>query len=822
MKKGVLGKGSKGSVARRRLAFTRTLLVLLVAVLATTSVYVSTLIVQRNEALQQTSRYNISFTIGQAAVEIARLQTVIAAYVVQPAPQQADTVMLWHDIVAGRISVLESSEVGDFIQSDPRRGEVIASFRATLQASEALLPQMAEPGVAMRLLDMWARLNVPLTRLTSSAHGEGGNQVTSDLQQLSRLHWSFSYLLIGMILASFGLIIVLGWNNQLLSRANDEVQQLLRDLRSTSGELEAAHVRLGQAMLEAQDQNSVLRRRDLELNTQNTRFDAALTNMSQALCMADGQGQVIVCNSRFLSLFEVDSSATEAGTPTNKLYDVVEKSRAFGFAALRRVREAQQAWIDEHLAGTVVVEDDDGRALAVSHRPMEGGGWVATYEDVTAQRSAEARIRFLALHDALTSLPNRTLFRERLEGALARRDVAGVPALLCLDLDNFKIVNDTMGHPIGDALLKAVGERLSSCVRGADVVARLGGDEFAVLHDATSLEDALALARRITEVVGRPYHIDGRRVITGVSIGIALADRPGLTADLLHQNADLALYRAKAGGRSTWRVFAAEMEAEVQARLAIELDLREAMGRDELELFYQPQIDLLSGRLVGCEALMRWRHPERGLVPPSRFIPIAEDLGLITAMGQWALNRACADAAQWDEAVKVAVNLSPVQFTTGDVVPVVSEALRHSGLKPYRLELEITESVLLQDNPATLKTLQDLRALGVRIALDDFGTGYSSLSYLRHYPFDKIKIDRSFVSEIETRPDCAAIVDSIAILARTLGMSTTAEGIETEEQLRLVSLAGCTEGQGYYFGRPLPLNEMTLLHHPGNDAVGGA
>jgi len=246
------------------------------------------------------------------------------------------------------------------------------------------------------------------------------------------------------------------------------------------------------------------------------------------------------------------------------------------------------------------------------------------------------------------------------------------------------------------------------------------------------------------------------------------------------------------------------------------------MGRGELELFYQPQIDLLSGRLVGCEALMRWRHPERGLVPPSRFIPIAEDLGLITAMGQWALHRACADAAQWEDGVKVAVNLSPVQFTTGDVVLVVSEALLHSGLAPYRLELEITESVLLQDNPATLRTLQDLRALGVRIALDDFGTGYSSLSYLRHYPFDKIKIDRSFVSEIETRPDCAAIVDSIAILARTLGMTTTAEGVETEEQLRLVTLAGCTEGQGYYFGRPLPLNEMTLLHHPGNNAVGGA
>jgi diguanylate cyclase (GGDEF)-like protein len=666
MRKGVPGKDSKGAVARRRLAFTRTLLVVLVGVLATTSVYVSTLIVQRNEALQQTSRYNVSFTIGQAAVEIARLQTVIATYVVRPGRREGEAVHLWHDIVAGRLSVLESSEVGEFIHVDPRREEVLETFEAVLRESEVKLQRLGEPGVALEVMALWGRLNVPLTRLTSTAHGEGGNQVTSDLQQLSRLHWNFSYLLIGMIVACFGLIVVLGWNNQLLNRVNAEAQALLRDLKATSGELETAHARLGQAMEEAQGQNAVLRRRDIELNTQNTRFDAALTNMSQALCMADGQRRIIVCNSRFLNLFGVDESAAEAGTPTSMLYSSVEKRAVFGTSALRRVREAQLSWIKDGVAGTIVVEDEEARALAVSHRPMEDGGWVATYEDVTAQRSAEARIRFLALHDALTALPNRTLFRERLEEALARGEgEEGIPALLCLDLDNFKIVNDTMGHPIGDALLKAVGERLSSCVRGTDVVARLGGDEFAVLHEAASLDDALALARRITEILGRPYHLDGRRVVSGASIGIALADRPGLTGDLLHQNADLALYRAKAAGRGTWRVFAAEMEAEVQARLAIELDLREAMARQELELFYQPQIDLGTGRLVGFEALMRWRHPVRGLVPPYRFIPIAEDLGLITAMGEWALQRACIDAAGWGGGLKVAVNLSPVQFTTG-------------------------------------------------------------------------------------------------------------------------------------------------------------
>ncbi len=815
-------KSKHRGTPRRRLAAIRALLIVLVAVFATTSVYVSTLIVQRNEALQQTSRYNTSFTIGQAAMEVARLQTALAAYALNPGRREADQVQLWHDIVAGRVPMLESGDVGEFIQAEPRRVDVLNDYKAILRQSEAMLPHMAEPGVAMKLVQDWARLNVPLTRLTSVAHGEGGNQVTNDVRELSRLHWNFSYLLIGMIVASFGLVVVLGWNNQLLSRAYDEMQQLLQDLQVASADLEDAHARLGRAMVESQGQNAVLRRRDIELNIQNTRFDAALTNMSQALCMGDAERRVIVCNSRFLTLFGVSRDMTEGGMPLDELYAVIERRGAFGASAFRRVREAQRIWLQERSAGTITVEDEAGRALAVSHRPMPDGGWVETYEDVTAQRSAERRIRFLALHDALTSLPNRTLFRERLEEALANRESGALPGLLCLDLDNFKIVNDTMGHPTGDALLTAVADRLVSCVRGEDMVARLGGDEFAVLLGDATLDDTLALAHRITEVVGRPYRIDGRQVVTGASIGIALADRPDMTADVLHQNADMALYRAKAAGRGTWRVFAAEMEAEVQARLTIELDLRQAMAQQELELFYQPQIELASGRLVGCEALMRWRHPTRGLVPPNRFIPIAEDLGLITAMGEWALHRACADAAQWEGDLKVAVNLSPVQFTNGDVVAVVSAALRQSGLEPSRLELEITESMLLQDNAATLATLQALRALGVRIALDDFGTGYSSLGYLRHYPFDKIKIDRSFVSEISTRPDCAAIVDSIANLARRLGMSTTAEGVETDEQRRLVLEAGCTEGQGYYFGRPLPLQEMTPLLLPGTHAVRSA
>jgi diguanylate cyclase (GGDEF)-like protein len=436
-------------------------------------------------------------------------------------------------------------------------------------------------------------------------------------------------------------------------------------------------------------------------------------------------------------------------------------------------------------------------------QPMKSGGWVATFEDITEWEQAQAQISHMARHDSLTGLPNRTLFREELERALHMVKRTDQLAVLCLDLDHFKKINDSLGHPVGDELLKQAAARLRQCVGPGDTVARLGGDEFAIVQFCNGCEPSAvpALASQIVEVVAAPYEIDGHHLVIGVSVGISLAPEDGDNPDELLKNADLALYRAKADGRGTYRFFETGMDARAQARRLLELDLRLALQRDEFEVHYQPIRDIASGEIVVCEALVRWRHPERGLIAPNNFIPIAEETGLIVKLGDKVLRTACTDAARWASAC-VAVNLSPVQFRNPDLVASVKAALEQSGLSAHRLELEITESVLLQNSDSTRAMLLEIRELGVKISLDDFGTGYSSLSYLRSFPFDKIKIDRSFVFDSIAGQQGEAIIRTIAELGSTLGIVTTAEGIETAEQLQLVRRAGCTEGQGYLIGRP--------------------
>jgi diguanylate cyclase (GGDEF)-like protein/PAS domain S-box-containing protein len=437
--------------------------------------------------------------------------------------------------------------------------------------------------------------------------------------------------------------------------------------------------------------------------------------------------------------------------------------------------------------------------------------------DVTERKQAEARIAYMAHHDALTGLANRVMFHERLDELLARvRRQGDSIAVLCLDLDHFKGVNDTLGHPIGDDLLKAVAQRLKKCLRDSDVVARLGGDEFAIVQSPVgSPTEANILATTLIEVVSRPYEVQGHEFVVGASIGIALAPNDGDAADLLLRNADMALYRAKAEGRGTAHFFEPEMDRRIQARRVLELDLRKAFANGELELFYQPLISISTNAVSGFEALLRWRHPERGMVPPAEFIPLAEDIGMIVPLGEWVLRQACSEAVRWPGELKVAVNLSPAQFRSRGVVKAVLTALAYSGLPASRLELEITETVLLGETDANLATLHQLRQLGVRISMDDFGTGYSSLSYLRSFPFDKIKIDRSFVSESSERPDCAAIIRAVAGLGASLGIPTTAEGVETADQLARVRAEGCTEVQGYLFSPPRPASELGAL-------IGGA
>jgi diguanylate cyclase (GGDEF)-like protein len=411
----------------------------------------------------------------------------------------------------------------------------------------------------------------------------------------------------------------------------------------------------------------------------------------------------------------------------------------------------------------------------------------------------------MARHDLLTGLPNRLLFSEHVQAAFAHGRHDGSSAVLCLDLDRFKAVNDMLGHPAGDALLRAVARRMLACMREGDLMVRLGGDEFAVVQAATSQPiEATALAQRLIEALAEPFEIAQQRVEIGVSVGIALAQDVAVpNPEALIKCADLALYRAKADGRGCYRFFEAEMDVRMQARRALELDLRGALARGQLELFYQPQVLAGSG-ISGFEALLRWHHPTHGLVSPGVFIPLAEEIGLICLIGNWVLQQACVAAATWPEEVTVAVNLSPAQFRGRVLADDVAMALAATGLSPHRLELEITETVLLQDDERVLETLHALRALGVRIAMDDFGTGYSSLGYLGRFPFDKIKIDQSFVRGVTDRQDCLAIVRAVIGLGRSLGMSVVAEGVETQEQLAKLTSEGCSQIQGYLFGRPQP------------------
>jgi diguanylate cyclase (GGDEF)-like protein/PAS domain S-box-containing protein len=557
---------------------------------------------------------------------------------------------------------------------------------------------------------------------------------------------------------------------------------------------------------------SLLKQQEETLKGTNLRLDAALDNMSQGLCLFDRESRLQVVNRRFWEIFGLPR---EKLVPGMTFRDILELSVAAGNhpgKSVQQLIDDQRRFIGDQTTGTHFVELTGSRVVACTHRPTSEGGVVATYEDVTERRQAEARIAYMARHDALTGLPNRVLFGERVEQAIADMGRGNGFAVLSVDVDHFKQVNDTLGHPIGDELLRAVAERLQSCIREIDTVGRLGGDEFAVVQrNVRQPEDAALLARRIIEIAGAPYDINGHRVTIGISIGISLAPNDGSSCEKLLKNSDVALYRAKSDGRGTWRFFESEMDARLQARLALEHDLREALNNDQFELHYQPVYHLERNRISGFEALLRWNHPMRGRVSPGEFIPVAEEIGLIIPLGAWVLQRACAEARNWPEEVRLAVNVSPAQFKSGQLVQQVTSALAASGLPAQRLELEITESVLLGNNVETVATLHALRRLGLRISMDDFGTGYSSLNYLRSFPLDKIKIDQCFVRDLGTTEGSGFIVRTIIGLAKSLKMTTTAEGVETEEQLSWLRAEGCTEVQGYLFSLPRPASEVPGL-----------
>jgi len=557
----------------------------------------------------------------------------------------------------------------------------------------------------------------------------------------------------------------------------------------------------------------VVRRLSQQHQLEKQRLDTAINNMTQGLLMFDSSHRLVVANQRYVEMFGV---STEVVKPGCTLQDLLNHRKEIG--SFKGDVDAYCATLFGKMAqGEIfqtILETADGGSIQVSYRPLPRGGWVTTLEDITERRRVEDRITHLAHYDALTDLPNRALFHEQLKRELARIAPGEQLAVLYIDIDEFKSVNDTLGHLIGDELLKSVAVSLGRCVRDTDFVARLGGDEFAIVQTGIrTADDVTGLVTRVLDTIREPYECLGHQVTTDASIGIALAPQHGADLDQILKNADLAMYAAKSAGRRTYRFFEPEMDARARARHILEMDLRQAISDGAFEVHYQPCISLQDNKITSCEALLRWRHSERGMISPAEFIPIAEETGLINQLGEWVLTTACAEATTWPDHIKLAVNVSPVQFKSGTLALKIVAALAASGLPASRLELEITEAVLIRDDEAALAILHQLRAIGVGIALDDFGTGYSSLSYLQRFPFDKIKIDRCFVNDIAEPDGSSCIVQAVVNIAAARQMTTTAEGVETQQQRELLRALGCAEMQGYLFSPAKPAAEIRQLFH---------
>ena len=627
-----------------KLRLIKILLGIVIALFIGATTYISALVIERQNALQQVSRYNIAWLVGQATTEYARLEQRISAFGLPGSKVSVDDVNLRLDIMLNRLALLKSGEVDEFVNADVEHRSTVAALAAALSSAQSYLQDL-KPANVPKLLQILLPLDSRLAALAAAANRAGGERVTEDQRQLITLHWIFSSLAGGLVLCGVALIALLMWHNRLLTGAHNNMRILTDDLQSTSENLAIANQDVKNTNEELAQQNNILIRRDRELRTQNERFDAALNNMSQALCLVDAKQRLIVCNQRYQELFGFEKHLLKAGTPIRHLMEFLSGNDGDA-TSLAQIWANQHTLISEHRAATYFEELSDGRTFGISHQPLSEGGWVATYEDLTERRRAEARIAHMAHHDGLTDLPNRTLLNRAINEAFGRSDRDGASfAVMCLDLDRFKTVNDTLGHPVGDVVLKLASQRMRETVRPNDVVARIGGDEFAILVNSGDLNEIARTANRIVEAIAETFVIDGQYINIGTSIGIAIAPTDAVAADKLLKNADLALYRAKAEGRGTLRFFEAEMDLQLQARRQTEHDLRNALGAGEFEVYYQPQVNLASGAIAGCEALLRWKHPGRGFVSPAEFIPIAEEIGLIATIGEWVIRQACMTAA---------------------------------------------------------------------------------------------------------------------------------------------------------------------------------
>lgn len=557
---------------------------------------------------------------------------------------------------------------------------------------------------------------------------------------------------------------------------------------------------------------------ETKIRAHHKSLNEVLENMTQGFCRFDADHRLTIANDQFARLYSLSPHQVKVGMTPREILDLrIAKGNYHG--------KDPEAYLQERLECASATEESldfhelpDGRVLAVRHRPLDDGGWLATHEDVTEFRKVEQQIAYMESFDPVTDLANRASFRTKIADVMQRGGRDEKFAVLIIDLERFKSVNDTLGHQAGDQLLKLIGKRLQGCLKDDDMIARLGGDEFAVFQASSNQPyQATVLASLMCAVMKEPFELDGHQLVTEASVGIALAPDDGNDPDQLIKNAGLALRRAKSEGRGIYRFFETGQDARMKERRALEFDMRNAINDAQFKLFYQPLMNALTEEVSGFEALLRWNHPLRGPVSPEEFIPLAEESGLIVSLGNSVIRQACEDAAKWPDPVRVAINISAAQFRSANIVNTVIQALSRSSLPANRLELEITESALLDKCESTLDTLYMLRNLGVRIAMDDFGTGYSSLSYLRSFPFDKIKLDRSFLLDIDDdakKDEALAIVRAVASLGSSLGMTTTAEGVETEQQLEMVRAEGYNEIQGFYYSKPRPAEEILEVYFP--------
>lgn len=768
---------------------TSSLLVLgLMVALMAAAAYSAYLLVRHIQLADHARSVTTALTVTELSGEFNKLQESVEQSSAAGDPSARERLLQRLHAANNQLALLRGDPIKGIVQQEIALDGLADRLRQATGAAEEDLRQGGDTVAVTNLAALLRRMNQELVRIGGQLHADARTANAEILSTLRRDHW----VLVGIVTILVGcglfLLALLARHKRLLSSARQEVDALVDHLRQTGA----------------------------DLRTQNARFQAALTNMSQALCVADSDQCVVVHNDRLNEMFGLDAALTRPGTPVAQVFAAIQEGGQLDRGTLTAVQSRQRTLIAAGQAGSFTLETSDGRAVAVSHQPMPGGGWVATYEDVTDRQKAHARIRFMALHDGLTGLPNRAALTEQLATLLRhlRRHQQQL-AILTINLDHFRTINEALGHDAGDLLLQAAARRLRNAVRDSDFVARIGDDEFVVLQTSDQHPgDAELLARRLVGVLATPYEIDRQQAIVTASIGIAIATGTDTDPDLLLTHADTSLDRAKAEGRDTYRFFDPAVDARVQERRAMEHDLREAMARGDFMLLYQPIWDLTTNRVTGFEALLRWMHPDRGMISPGAFIPLAEELGLIGTIGTWVIGQACDDAAQWPDEFSVSVNLSAAQFLGDRLETIISQALADTGLSPRRLILEITETVLLRDDARIVATLHALRRRGIRIALDDFGTGYSSLSYLVSFPFDKLKIDQSFVRDIKTRPECRIIVHSILSLASELGIATTAEGVETAEQMELVRVAGCADAQGYHFARPEPANAIRRWFEP--------